>query len=74
MTQPVWFLPFEHGDFSPFFKLALYKCNIIIIIIIITWESRSNRWYALQPPSGTHTQQGLSSHPAPTQMTQTADI
>ena len=26
---------FEHGDFSPFLKLALYKCNIIIIIIII---------------------------------------
>ena len=25
----------EHGDFSPFLKLALYKCNIIIIIIII---------------------------------------
>ena len=24
---------FEHGDFSPFLKLALYKCNIIIIII-----------------------------------------
>ena len=23
---------FEHGDFSPFLKLALYKCNIIIII------------------------------------------
>ena len=26
---------FEHGDFSPFLILALYKCNIIIIIIII---------------------------------------
>ena len=26
---------FEHGDFSPFLKLALYKCNMIIIIIII---------------------------------------
>ena len=24
---------FERGDFSPFLKLALYKCNIIIIII-----------------------------------------
>ena len=26
---------FEHGDFSPFLKLALHRCNIIIIIIII---------------------------------------
>ena len=45
---------FEHGDFSPFFKLALYKCNIIIIIIIMyhdsfgedyTWYIRSFLYY-----------------------------
>ena len=41
---------FEHGDFSLFFKLALYKCNIIIIINThIKWSINS-----VQPIKHTH--------------------
>ena len=29
---------FEHGDFSPFLKLALYKCNIIISLLLYKYQ------------------------------------
>ena len=43
---------FEHGDFSPFLKLALYKCNIIIIVIQTDIVNVPQGDYCILPVSG----------------------